>query len=64
LLLAGLALPATLLLLTGFLATLLMLRLLAALLRIALLLLVTPRIVLLLVRHGTLSSNFVGRPRP
>jgi hypothetical protein len=64
LLLAGLALPATLLLLTGFLATLLMLRLLAALLRIALLLLVTPRIVLLLVRHGTLSSNFVGFHRP
>ena len=69
LLLAGLALSAALLLLTRLLATLLMLRLLVALLRIALLLLVTPRIVLLLVRHGTLSSDFVGlhrslRPRP
>jgi hypothetical protein len=56
---------AALLLLTGLLATLLMLRLLSALLRVALLrvallLLVTPRIVLLLVRHGTLSSDFVG----
>jgi hypothetical protein len=60
LLLAGLALSAALLLLTRLLATLLMLRLLVALLRIALLLLVTPRIVLLLVRHGTLSSDFVG----
>jgi hypothetical protein len=59
LLFAGLALPA-LLLLTGLLVTLLMLRLLAALLRVALLLLVTPRVVLLLVRHGTLSSDFVG----
>jgi hypothetical protein len=66
LLFAGLALLAALLLLTGLLATLLMLRLLSALLRVALLrvalllLLVTPRIVLLLVRHGTLSSDFVG----
>jgi hypothetical protein len=69
LLFAGLALLAALLLLTGLLATLLMLRLLPALLRVALLrvallllllLLVTPRIVLLLVRHGTLSSDFVG----
>jgi hypothetical protein len=65
LLFAGLALLAALLLLTGLLATLLMLRLLSALLRVALLrvallLLVTPRVVLLLVRHGTLSSDFVG----
>jgi hypothetical protein len=65
LLFAGLALLAALLLLTGLLATLLTLRLLSALLRVALLrvallLLVTPRIVLLLVRHGTLSSDFVG----
>jgi hypothetical protein len=73
-LLAGLALTAALLL-TGLLAALLLLAwLLPALLRItllrvALLLLVAPRIVLLLVRHGWLSSDFVGvtatlRPSP
>jgi hypothetical protein len=60
-LLAGLALTAALLL-TRLLAALLLLAwLLPALLRVALLL-VTPRVVLLLVRHGKLSSDFVGLP--